>query len=269
MDDAQQRHLKIIRVPGNDDNEPGFMVRIALDGEFVAGPLRLLDPFSPSDHANLRWYLEQYAPQEPFESDKAHRVAASIQKYANELYSRLRLDGLFQKRDALVDENHSLIIDVCESYLDGQGPCGSLHILSWELLEQVDVWSGFFKDVTVRRFSSQVPQDERTSFSPLIQTADSVNILVVIARSTEVNPTAYQDVRPFAALDVLLAMEKARQHYPEAPRFNVEVVRPGTFDAFKRHLKDSTERRGPGFYHLVHLDMHGRIAKRRVGSGER
>ncbi|POR32667.1 Uncharacterized protein TPAR_07089 [Tolypocladium paradoxum] len=267
MDDAQDRHLTIAQASGHGNNEEGFMVQVALDGESVRGPLKLLDPFSQADHAHLRWYLEQYAAQEPFESDKAHAVAASIDGYAKELHHQLDLGGLFQKRDPLVDEDYSLVIDVCEGYVDGERSSVSLQALNWELLEQLDLWSGYFKRVTVRRVSSQAPANDGRVLASSTQISESVNVLVVVARSTLINPTAYQDVHPFASLDVLLAMQKTLQQAPEAPRLNVEVVRPGTFDSFKRHLRASTDSRGAGCYHFVHLDMHGSVAKRRLAGG--
>ncbi|PNY25096.1 Uncharacterized protein TCAP_04952 [Tolypocladium capitatum] len=268
MDDAQERHLTIVQASsGSGNDEEGFTVQVALDGESVRGPLKLRDPFSQDEHAHLRWYLEQYAAQEPFESDKAHAVAASIDGYARELHRQLDLGGLFQKRDPLVDEGHSLVIDVCEGAVDGERSSASLQALNWELLEQLDLWSGVFKQVTVRRFSSQAPESHGHVLASSTQVSQSVNVLVVVARNTQINPTAYQDVHPFASLDVLLDMQKALRQSPEAPRLNVEVVRPGTFDSFKRHLRASTDSRGAGFYHFVHLDMHGSVARRRLAGG--
>ena len=269
MEDAQERHFKILKAPGSGNHEDGFVVQVVLDGGSVRGPLRLLDPFSQAEHADLRWYLEQYAAQEPFESDKARAVAASIDRYAKELHRQLDLGDLFQKRDPLVDEGHSLVIDVCESYTGGESSPISLQALNWELLEQLDLWSGFFKQVTVRRSSSPEPEAEDDALASSNETSESVNILVVVARSTQINPTAYQDVHPFASLDLLLGMQRALEQSPEATRLNVEVVRPGTFDSFKRHLRASTDSRGAGFFHFVHLDMHGSVAKRRRADGKR
>lgn len=35
-------------------------------------------------------------------------------------------------------------------------------------------------------------------------------------------------------------------------RLQVEIVRPGTFEAFEAHL----ERRGPAYFQAVHFDVH-------------
>lgn len=275
MTAGQQRNLKISRAAGNSEDERELLVQVTLDGELLHESLRLVEPFPPSssERANLRWYLEQYASQEPFDSDRAREVAASINTYAKVLHSQLQVYRIFQKNDPLVDENHALTIDVCGSYTEELSPTVSLHSFHWELLEQLDLWSGFFSKVTVSRISPQPIMHSSTiaPSTPCIQAhaTETVNVLVVIARKTEINPTAYQDTRPFAALDVLLGMGKIlQQQHAGTPRLRVEVVRPGTFDALKRHLKNATDAHGPGFYHLVHLDMHGRVAKRRLASGE-
>ena len=188
MDDAQERHLRIVKASGSGNYEEGFVVQVILDGESVRGPLRLLDPFSQAEHADLRWYLEQYAAQEPFESNKAQAVAASIQRYTKELHRQLDLGSLFQKRDPLVDEDHSLVIEVCEGYTDDERSSVSLQALNWELLEQLDLWSGFFKQVTVRRFSSHAPRNDGDVLASSTQISESVNVLVVVARSTQIQP---------------------------------------------------------------------------------
>lgn len=267
MDPARQRHLEIYRVQ-SDEHERGLLAQVSVDGELLDGPLTLLEPFSLSEQADLRWYLEQYASQEPFDSDKAHKAAASIVTYGKELHRQLRLHRIFQKQDPLVDEDHSLTIDVCESYTENHGPSVSLQSLHWELLEQLELWSGYFNKVIVRRISPEpIKGGNGTALTPSTPTAGTLNVLVVIARNTEINPTAYQDVLPFAALDVLLGVRDILLQQPAAPRLRVDVVRPGTFDALKQHLKSSKDVHGSGFYHFVHFDMHGRVAKRRLANG--
>ncbi len=271
MDAPQQRHLKIARVQASDEPQQGFFIQVSLDGKLLHERLTLREPFSPSERAELRWYLEQYASQEPFAPDRARSVAGSITFYSKELYRQLKLDRIFQKDDPLVDENHSLIIDVCEGDIQdhGEGPLLSLQSLHWELLEQLDLWSGFFGKVRVHRLSPERPIDSTPAPTAApTQTLGTLNVLVVIARNTEINPTAYQDSSPFAALDVLLQIRGVLEQHPDAPRLRVEVVRPGTFDALKRHLGSTTDTHGAGFYHFIHLDMHGRVAKRRLANGD-
>jgi hypothetical protein len=212
--------------------------------------------------------LEQYASQEPFESDKARKAAASINAYAKELHRQLKVDRVFQKHDPLVDEDHSLIVDIFESFGKDHGASDSLQSLSWELLEQLELWFGFFSKITVRRSSPQQLDNNHPVLTAPTTITRTLNVLAVIARNTEINSAAYQDVSPFAALDVLLGMRKLLEQHPEALQLRVEVVRPGTFDALKRHLRASTDTQGTGFYHLIHLDMHGRVAKRRLATGE-
>ncbi len=269
MGPAQQRHLEISRIPDRNGHDRGFLVQVFVDGERLDGPLTILEPLSLSEQADLRWYLERYASQEPFDSDKAHKVAASIIVYGKELHRQLRLHRIFQIQDPLVDQNQSLTIDVCETYTEDHSVFGSLHSLHWELLELLGLWSGCFNQVIVRRVSpGPTTDDTGTALTPSIPITGSFNVLVVIARNTEINQTAYQDVPPFAALDVLLGVRDILQQEPAGPQLRVEVVRPGTFDALKQHLKSTKDIHGSGFYHLVHFDMHGRVAKRRLANGD-
>ena len=38
-------------------------------------------------------------------------------------------------------------------------------------------------------------------------------------------------------------------------RVNIELLRPGTYEALERHL----ESKGSGYYHIVHFDVHGAL----------
>ena len=42
-------------------------------------------------------------------------------------------------------------------------------------------------------------------------------------------------------------------------QLSLEVVRPGTYAALRKHLQGVTSKHGKGYYHLVHLDMHGAL----------
>ena len=39
----------------------------------------------------------------------------------------------------------------------------------------------------------------------------------------------------------------------------VDIVRPGTFEALVTHLEDVRDEHGDGYYHVIHLDMHGAL----------
>ena len=37
----------------------------------------------------------------------------------------------------------------------------------------------------------------------------------------------------------------------------VDLVRPGTWEALRDHLRAATERHGSGWYQVIHFDLHG------------
>jgi hypothetical protein len=94
-------------------------------------------------------------------------------------------------------------------------------------------------------------------------------VLLVIARNAKINPAVYQDAEPFVALNLLLGIQRPLEKDESPLRINLHVVRPGTYEAFKQHLESTKLERGSGYYHLVHFDLHGRVAKRRMANGDK
>jgi hypothetical protein len=263
-------NLRITRVQDAqpaDQNDTSWTVNVILNGEGVAQPMRISDPLTLEEHADCRWYLEQFASQEPFNSEKATKVAGCIDQYAKVLLSQLNLDAVFQHSEPT---NRSLLIDICDSPNNNAIDELSIHNLYWELLEQPQLWKGRFAKVTVRRC---IPTYDKDSSALKVQPdADGqfvLNVLLVIARNAKINPAVYQDAEPFVALNVLLGIQKTMERESNPLKIKLHIVRPGTYEAFKQHLESTKRERGPGYYHLVHFDLHGRVAKRRMANGKK
>jgi tetratricopeptide (TPR) repeat protein len=76
-----------------------------------------------------------------------------------------------------------------------------------------------------------------------VQESPLLNLLIVTARPNEEKDVGYRTIsRPM--------VEAIRDG---ALRVNVEIARPGTYEAFVRHVEAKPE----GFYHVVHFDLHG------------
>lgn len=73
----------------------------------------------------------------------------------------------------------------------------------------------------------------------------------------------YEDVSPSIATKTLLRLRDELNGHAGRNKLNVEIVRPGTFEAFKEHLQRTEETRGPGYFHLVHFDTHGTVRSRK------
>jgi hypothetical protein len=77
-----------------------------------------------------------------------------------------------------------------------------------------------------------------------------LRILVVTARPHGARDVGYRTVsRP-----LLDAVRQARIPV------TIDLVRPGTWEALRDHLRAATREHGPGWYQVVHFDVHGTFA---------
>lgn len=236
----------------------------------------LRDPFSPEQEAECRWYLEEYSTRHPFEEGKAHRVAQSIEDYAKGLFARLDLHRMLLSLHSSnpAEEPVALTLEIIalpntDLVLSNNQ---SFHRLHWELLETPSLWPSFISEVAVTRIVAgvNVDPDSRQVLPlsvPLVSsppTRGTYNVLLVISRDLK---SDMQDALPDSVLNALLRVQAELKTRAYPFLLNVEVVRPGTFAALEEHLKTSTHRHGPGYFDLVHFDMHGIVRQGRERSG--
>lgn len=264
-----------IRAFGSSDEATGdekcWPADVALEYDLVREAVRVFDPFTTSQAAECRWYLEKYASQDPFESERASKVAESIRMYASQLHGQLLLDGVFEAQELGPEDTQTLKIDIVDS-ADAKFVGKSMHVLHWELLEQTLLWPENFDRITVRRIvpkTAGLVPDNGGSRAEIKSSTSQLNILLVVARDTTDNSTKYRDVNPFETLKVLLALQKSLKLSYAQTRLNVQVVRPSTYEALRQLLERSAEWNGKGYFHVVHFDVHGRVATRRLANGDK
>lgn len=253
-----------------------WLVDIAYSDLTIHKALKIVDPFTAAEETQCRWYVETYSSQDPFEEKKARIVADLIDGYGANLFGQLRWDRVFDR-----DDEHALIeplileIDVSEERKRAKPDRSGIHRLHWELLEAPSLWQNRFGEIVVRRrvqegfgSSSNVRKEGPDPISGT-DGRSSFNVLLVLARDTSVNGTSYQDVDPSATTNVFLAIQRELKQLRPDYCLNLEVVRPGTFAAFQKHLRRSTQRGMNRHYHLVHFDLHGKIANQVQEDGRR
>ena len=88
----------------------------------------------------------------------------------------------------------------------------------------------------------------------------------VIARNIDPKKT---EIGPTIGLQPLISLQSEAKTAIDNSKsqLSLEVVRPGTYAALPKHLQGVTSKHGKGYYHLVHLDMHGVL--RSVSAGGR
>ena len=114
--------------------------------------------------------------------------------------------------------------------------------LHWEALKDPKLAQPLALQATfVRRNLTPQPIKAR------LREAPTVNVLLVTARPGGARDVGYRTIaRPL--------VETLRQ---AKLRVQVEILRPGTYEALVRHLEAVQERHGPGYYHVIHFDVHG------------
>lgn len=262
--------VTLLQIAGRNCADGGWMVDVVKDGEMVEQNIRITDPLTPEQNATCRWYLQQYIQQAPFSVDKATEAEALLEEYPNQLLRQLPLRlAVLSSFKAGVNRSDAttILIDVFQRPSDSEDSNGieeSIHQLFWETLEANRLWSHPNCHVIVRRClnhrqTSSPPQLEKVN--PWIHDdgSSTLNVLLVVARDLTSDPTVYEDVSPSIATKTLLGLRDELDRHVGRHKLNVEIVRPGTFGAFKQHLRRTEEIRGPGYFHLVHFDTHGTV----------
>jgi hypothetical protein len=67
------------------------------------------------------------------------------------------------------------------------------------------------------------------------------------------------DVEPNLASEILFRIQNMLRTSRSVAQLNFEIVHPSTFQALEEHLARAENIHGPGYYHVVHLDMHGQL----------
>ncbi|MCJ1435860.1 hypothetical protein MMC27_005236 [Xylographa pallens] len=250
-----------------ENGQSSWIIDTSINGEIFEQNLKLDNPFTPDDEAETRWYLESFAPKSPFESTRAKRIAEKLEIYASQLGEGIQLRELVS-RFPHIDQPRLIELEVVEGYRDSDidSPDASIQRLHWELLENClrDSRGPWPISVTrsIRNENDMCGIKKVTSWAVKKITdrpRNSFNILLVVARNLTFDESAHQDVDPGLTLRALLAIKRHLRVTNAPYELNVEVVRPGTFNALQEHLQRATEEHGPGHFNLVHFDMHGII----------
>ena len=241
------------------DGRKAWEVDIFLDGNHIIRNRELYDPFSKSDHIELSAYLNTLLAKEEEPRAEVESVSRKVDGYRSSLFSQLDI------RDRL--DHKQIEIDVEESYGPGSTPeTETVHCLQWEHFESPNQWPLADSYVTVRRIVSPSvrPTEQQckrvSSWSMVGNPKPSINVLVVIARDIS---DEKRNTDPSAST-ALLAVTKVREILKSlkgSHQINIEVARPGSYKALQEHLERTERDKGYGFFHIIHLDMHGYVTK--------
>ncbi|KAF2259608.1 hypothetical protein CC78DRAFT_585774 [Lojkania enalia] len=250
--------------PAGNDDRSAWNVSVSVNGTIVSEDIHLCDPLDPHEKKECAWYLQQYAQQSPFSATRARSAEGLLAAYPKTLLRQLGLEKILgpfiqhcRKKLLWID------ISEQESSLDR-----TVHQLYWELLEESSSWTVENINALIRRIEVPVTAGDvsygyRSCADEVLPPAAkcSFNILLVVARDLSGNTSAYEDISPSVASSVLLNMRQ--QLAGKNLHIKLDIVRPGTLSALEEHLRRTKEAHGIGYYHIVHLDMHGAVKIRK------
>ena len=203
-------------------------------------PLTITNPLSPQEEKRLEWYFEKYLEFPFLEEVKFRDARESITKYGQTLFEQL-----FSDHDA-----YSSYIRAREEGLENLrfeiiGSPEFFQQLHWEALRDPKWPTPFVLEAHLVRNTFQPPLKEAKS-----QVSPTINLLVVTARPGK-NDVGYRTI----SKPLVESLRKAKIPV------KVDVLRPGTYEALSRHLDAVKDEHGQGYYHIIHFDLHGALAR--------
>ncbi|MEM8723298.1 MAG: CHAT domain-containing protein [Cyanobacteria bacterium P01_G01_bin.39] len=194
------------------------------------------DPFAPKQEQELEWYFEDWLSYPMLDNVKADRAKASVREYGENLFKQV-----FQA-DTRVYNKYSQLLNESDIQLqiEIESITPEFQAIHWEALQDPDLPRPLAIDsVLIRKSIQPINIEAKVKESP------TINLLVVVAR-----PKVDRDV-PHRTISrpLVEAIRNAKL------RVNIEILRPGTYEALAKHL-DTKEN---GYYHIVHFDVHGSL----------
>ncbi len=227
----QVKFMAVITIREQGQTETGFNATLVIEGNNYQ--ITVNDPFESKEEQELEWYFEQWLRYPILEQVKADRAKASVRKYGEELFKQV-----FQSDFKAYAQYNELRGNLSQVQIEIETITPEFHAIHWEALQDPDLPRPLAVDsVLIRKNVKPAVIEANVNESP------TVNLLVVTARPNADEDVAYRTIsRPLVE-----AIRNAKL------RVNIELLRPGTYKALENHL----EKRGSGYYHIVHFDVHG------------
>lgn len=192
--------------------------------------------------ADLKWYLEDYSWKEPFSTSRAQDIARRLSSYGKRL---AKITIPHQVQDHFKNESVLIRID------DNESSASRINLIHWEVLEQLDLWSesGRPHSVSVVRICNQGLKDLESEEPDAgwDELSTISNVLALTAR-----PNGVEDI-PHRIITRSIHNAITGLRAAGGSDLSFHIVRPGTFGA----LETALQSREHGYYHIVHLDVHG------------
>ncbi|MEM7537288.1 MAG: CHAT domain-containing protein, partial [Chloroflexota bacterium] len=218
---------------------------VSIDGQEY--PITISNPFSEQEERRLEWYFEEHLRFPFVDQVQAAEAAQSIVVYGEALFAQVFADPMVRARYlmALQQGLETITIEIAGS--------PAFHALHWEALKDPEMTQPLALQVTFVRKNLR-PQMVQAAAYGHQRPSPTINLLVVTARPGGAHDVSYRTIsRPL--------VESLRQ---AAVPVNIEILRPGTYEALVQHLETVRQNRGQdahgtGYYHVIHFDVHGAL----------
>ncbi len=201
-------------------------------------PLTVRNPFSPEQEQELEWYFEKHLCFPFTDKVRAKNAAAIIPVYGENLFNQVFADRqVYSAYKELVQAG----LPTVQIEIAGSPAFQSLH---WEALKDPDLPTPLSLQATIVRKNLR-PSTIQAKLRP----SPAINLLIVTARPSGRQDVGYRTIsRPL--------VELLRQ--TDLP-VQIEILRPGSYEALHHHLQETTTRHRAGYYQVIHFDVHGAV----------
>ena len=225
--------MPTITLREDQPTESGFTAILEFDHR-IRFAVTVSDPFREGEEKQLEWYFEKWLRCPIVDTVKARETAKSIENYGTSLFEQV-----FRSNPDAYAEYSKVKGNLAQLRIEIEGNNPEFQALHWEALRDPNLPRPLAVDCVMVRKSTR-----GTAVAAEVAISATINLLLVTARPSK-NDVAYRTIsRPLIEL-----IENSRL------RVNVELLRPGTFEALEKHL----EAKGTGYYHIIHFDTHGAL----------
>lgn len=246
-----QRKIQIYGISHRRDSEEAPYVKVSYHGFSAAGkvPSNLM-PTDPNYLlSDFRWNLEDFATKDPFNATRAKKVDENITLYTSILVDFVL--GTLQHPDDLLGSK--LVIKLSDKWVGSSLPSATsdganiVPLIQWECLEETNLWPAKHRpeSVVVVRCTTCKNIQEGGLSTP-VKDGKSVRILALSAR-----PQGDRDIPHRLITRTMYRVIESLQNQQYPPE--LYIARPGSLEGLERALSS----REPGYFDIVHLDVHG------------
>jgi len=199
--------------------------------------LAVTNPAKPEEEQELEWYFERWLSFPFTDRVRAERAAGLIREYGESLFAQVfRSDPDIYLEYQRAMQGGGVLLQIVGS--------PEFHALHWEALKDPKRPHPLAVDQPVVRKNRRAVVDPAR-----VAEAPELRVLLLTARPSGRRDVGYRTIsRP-----LIEALETSKL------RATIDIVRPGTFEALLKHLEKTKNDHGDGYYHILHLDLHGAV----------